>query len=134
MPNSYGDLVSVIAGLSVGIMLIVVFSIMFASSSGDEIIRKVRNLPEVQAFQGRYSPMETSWTDGITNYIAYTASGQLFDPSDSHAELATKELRLIVETDADGRTSMTLWCLGRTSDSLEPTIEVIRTTECIEKP
>jgi hypothetical protein len=139
LSNDAGIVIPVIAGLAVGIVLIAVFASIAKpafSLSDDEILKNVKNLPEVQAFYERYIPLEQIGRDGTTTYVYYLI-GRTWpaedDQSDGFQWVVEKELRLTVKLDQFGRTSMTYQCAGAITFEDTATVELMRTTECLER-
>ena len=132
--------IPVLAGLAMGIALIVLFSAFTKPTFtmlDEEIRQKVRKLPEVDAFNERYVGLETVWRDGSGTYVEYQIGRTWLynnDPSEYHPN-PTKQLRLTVKVDSFGRTSMILECLGhKLNDRVIATVDAIKTTQCIEQP
>lgn len=124
-------MVPVIAGLVVGIGLIVLLSMSIKPSftmTEDEIRAKVRSLPEVQALYSRYTPLEGIVSDGTMTY-AYYQIGRSFNFGEHH-----KSLQLTVTIDPFGKTDLDVQCVGPVTVEDEPTVEYILTTPCIEQP
>ena len=135
--SSSNAAIPVIAGLTVGIGLIVLFSISLRPSSDEEIRAKVRNLPEVQALYERYAPLEQITHDGTSTYVDYSIERAWYREHGDAASVVIdhfKVLTLIVKVDSFGRTSMTLGCGGPMSTGLPASVEEIRTTPCLESP
>ena len=135
--SSSNSAIPVIAGLTVGIGLIVLFSISLRPSSDDEIRTKVRNLPEVQAFYERYAPLEQITHDGTSTYVDYSIERTWYSEHGDPASVVidhSKVLSLVVRVDSFGRTSMTLECGGPMSIGGPASVEEIRTTPCLEEP
>src|SRR5437867_2042275 len=135
--SSSNAAIPVIAGLTVGIGLIVLFSISLRPSSDEEIRAKVRNLPEVQALYERYAPLEQITHDGTSTYVDYSIERAWYREHGNAASVVIdhfKVLTLIVKIDSFGRTSMTLECGGPMSIDLQASVEEIRTTPCLESP
>lgn len=124
---------AVIAGLVLGIALIVIFASYVKPAftmSDDEVRDKVRSLPEVQAFYERYTPLEQIGRDGTATYVYYQIGRTWQFDYGEHS----KALWLTVRIDPYGRTSMILECLGPISVGMRATVDEIRKTECVEKP
>ena len=127
---------AVIAGLATGIALIFLVS-AYANSSfpatEDEILQKVRSLPEVQALRERYGPLEQIGREGTTYYVYYQI-GRTW-PGDEGADYDIyKSLHLNVRIDPFGRTEVWFECQGRISGIALATVELVKTTDCIERP
>lgn len=140
MSNDHGVAIPVIAGLAAGIALIALFSMLLKPSfsmSDDEVRSKVRNLPEVQAFYERYTPLEQIRREGTTTYVEYSIGRTWYrehgDPGNGVIDMS-KVLKLTVMVDSFGRTSLLFECGGPMSVSGPASVEAIRTTECIENP
>ncbi|AFU59713.1 hypothetical protein Ngar_c27920 [Candidatus Nitrososphaera gargensis Ga9.2] len=140
MSDEVGVTIPTIAGLAVGVALIVAFA-SFAkpafTMSDDEVRQKVRNLPEVQAFYERYTPLEQIRHQGTTTYVEYQIGKTWYFSNDPTAlqDDVTKSLRLYVKVDPYGKTSVALDCMSMSGgNSLPATIEMIKTTSCIEQP
>ena len=129
-----GIVVPVLTGLVLGIALIVVVAIYAKPSfimTDDEILEKARNLPEVQALLERYGPLEQIGRGGTTSYVYYQI-GRWW-PDENSAEI-TKALYITVRIDPFGRTEVWYECGGPISVSGPATVELIKTTDCIERP
>ena len=135
----------VIAGLAVGIALIVLFSMAAKPSfsmSDEEIRIKMMTLPEVQAFYEKafhetIPPTEEIRHEGAATYVQYQID-RTFDDGDPTTpqdyDITTKVLRLTARVDSFGKTAMTLECAGPMSTSWTPTVSDIKTTTCLENP
>ena len=133
----------VIAGLVVGIALIVIFSSMAAkpsfSMSDEEIRVKLMTVPEVQAFEEkaafeRLTPTEEIRHEGNTILVEYSIQ-HTFQNSDGNPDFGyTKELSLFAKIDSFGRTHFEIQCGGGISTIWTPTVSDIKTTTCLENP
>jgi len=130
-----GIVVSVLTGLVLGIALIVVVAIYARPSfimTDDEILEKARGLPEVQALRERYGPLEQIGREGTTSYV-YFQIGRSW-PGDEDSEFETrKALYITVRIDPFGKTDVWYDCLGPITVSGPATVELIKTTDCIER-
>src|SRR2546422_7290638 len=101
--DSSNAAIPVTAGLTVGIGLIVLFSILLRSTTDDEIRAKVRNLLEVQALYERYTPLEEITRDGTSTYVDYSIERTWYSEHGDPASVVidhSKVLSLIVKVDS----------------------------------
>lgn len=127
--------VPVLTGLVLGIALIVVAAIYAKPTfimTDDEILEKARSLPEVQALRERYGTLEQIGREGTTSYVYYQIGRSW--PGDENSEIETrKALYITVRIDPFGRTEVWYECGGAISVSGPATVELIKTTDCIER-
>jgi hypothetical protein len=126
---------AVVAGLTVGIALIVVFSLAFGSTialSEGKAIRTATQTAEVQTFKERYpSASEEIWRDGTDVYVVYVATKTQPD------ETGKGKFILTVGVGEMGATSMELECAGYTMGVyytiFHPTLDNIMQDGCLER-
>ncbi|HKU48663.1 MAG TPA: hypothetical protein VJP79_01815 [Nitrososphaera sp.] len=137
-----GIAVPAIAGLAVGVTIIILFA-SYATSvftlSNEEILNRVGSLPEVQAFYeraGNSHVFESARHQGNNILVTFVVSRMwgYEDPNQQTSSFVVrKTLQLSVEMNESGETHMELSCLGPVSSGREvPTVESIRYSSCLE--
>jgi hypothetical protein len=135
---------SVAVGMAVGIALIVLFTMNTRPAftmSDDEILEKVRSLPEVQAYYERYTPLEQIRREGTATYVTYELTRQVYSADNIDSDQAGvfviydgyASLILTVKVDSFGKMSMVVDCGGPVSIQVsENVLNFIKTTDCIQ--
>ena len=107
--------------------------------SDEEILEKVRNLPEAQAFYERYTPFVIIWQEGTTTYVRYEmvrtwdhGNDPTMSQNGFEVGYVTKTLLLTVSIDSFGGTTAVAQCVGELG--LTWPVSEIKTTGCLEVP
>lgn len=101
--------------------------ILSFTMSDEEILNEVRKLPEVLAFNEKYTPYEVFWREGTSAHVKYLVERLRSGGQDSPIK-ESEALHLLVKFDSIGRTSMEYQCGGEvTSNNV---LDIIKNTEC----
>ena len=104
--------------------------ILTLTMSDQEILNEVRKLPEVQAFNEKYTPTyEVIWHEGTSAYVKYVEERLRSGGPDSPIK-ESEALHLLVKFDSIGQTTVEYQCGGEVTSN--DVLELIKTTECVE--